>query len=256
MSVVCLDLLVHHKDFDPNQQDGNGDTILHILCRLGKVELIHTLRLSPGLNPQCVNHAGETPLELAKADHVLQMSVIVECNNKPVETYIKIFVLGNSDTGKSTLIKAITTEASQLLKFALLSRAKLVNPSEVPPLTAVLYDFADQPEYYSSHAAVMENLILPSPPLFLVLIDISKPLKEIKEKLLYWWQFINNHSQQTKSPPHAILVRSHKDIAKANGENPQKIVEQALAYVANVEITFHFNSIMGRGTFLHHTWEF
>ena len=261
MSVVCLDLLVHHKDFDPNQQDGNGDTILHILCRLGKVELIHTLLLSPGLNPQCVNHAGETPLELAKADHVLQMmSVIVECNNKPVETYIKIFVLGNSGTGKSTLIKAVTTEASQLLKFALSSRAKLVNPSEVPPLTAgivpipfiskhfghaVLYDFAGQHEYYSSHAAVLENLILPSPPLFLVLIDISKPLKEIKDKLLYWWQFINNHSQQAKSPPHAILVGSHKDIAKANGENPQKIIEQALAYLDNVEVTFHF-----KGTFL------
>ena len=113
-----------------------------------------------------------------------------------IQAYLKIFVVGNSGNGKSTLIKAVTTEASQLLKYSPLSKMKYVNPSDVSPHTAgivpipfnskhfgnaVLYDFAGQHEYYSSHAAVMENLILPSPPLFLLLIDISKS----KEELVY-----------------------------------------------------------------------
>ena len=75
----------------------------------------------------------------------------------------------------------------------------------------MLYDFPGQHEY-SSHAAVMENLILPSPPLFLLLIDISKSKEE---ELVYWWHFINNQSQKTAAPPHVILAGSHKDMLKS-----------------------------------------
>ena len=133
---------------------------------------------------------------------------------------------------------------------------KIVNPSDVPPHTAgiapipfnskhfghaVLYDFAGQHEYYSSHAAVMENLILPTPPLFLLLIDISKPIEEIKEELVYWWQFINNHSQRAAAPPHVLFVASHKDIVKARGENPQSIIDKVLKdSVSDISVIFKF----------------
>ena len=111
---------------------------------------------------------------------------------------------------------------------------KYVKPRDVPPCTAgivpipfnskhfgnaVLYDFAGQHEYYSSHAAVMENLILPSPPLFLLLVDISKPMEEIKEELLYWWHFIDNQAQKATAPPHVLLGGSHMDIVKQRGRH-------------------------------------
>ena len=139
----------------------------------------------------------------------------------------------------------------KLLKFV----TRQVNPSGVPPHTAgiipipfnskhfghvVLYDFAGQHEYYSSHAAVMENLILPSCPLFLILIDISKPIEIVKEELLYWWMFIDNYCKELKEAidfPHAILVGSQKDIVKSRGEDPYEKMVEIERYIRDIEVT-------------------
>ena len=134
---------------------------------------------------------------------------------------------------------------------------KIVTPSDVPPHTAgivpipfdskhfgyaVLYDFAGQHEYYSSHATVMENLILPTPPLFLLLIDISKPIEKIKEEFVYWWQFINNHSQRAAAPPHVIFIASHKDKLRARSEDPQSIVDEIMErYISDIKVSFTFD---------------
>ena len=122
---------------------------------------------------------------------------------------MKIFIIGNAETGKSTLIQAICTEASKMLKLWFLPASyKQVKPQYVEPHTAgiiprrfrskhfgnaVLYDFAGQHVYYSSHAAVMENVAVPTPPAFIVVVDISEPIDQIIEKLTYWWSFIENH---------------------------------------------------------------
>ena len=165
--------------------------------------------------------------------------------------------MGNSGNGKSTLIKAIITEARRSLKYFLFPTARRVRPHDVLPHTAgivpipfnskpfglaVLYDFAGQHEYYSSHAAVMENLILPTPPLFLLLIDISKPINDIKEELVYWWQFINNHSQRAVAPPHVILVISHKDVLQKCGGNPDILMEQLSKVIGDKNVKFKFES--------------
>ena len=173
-----------------------------------------------------------------------------------IQAYLKLFVVGNSGAGKSTLIKAVTTQASQLLKYSPFPKMKYVNPKDVPPHTAgivpipfnskhfgnaVLYDFAGQHEYYSSHAAVMENLILPSPPLFLLLVDISKPMEEIKEELLYWWHFIDNQSQKATAPPHVLLGGSHKDIVKQRGRHEVHTIRMEMEDCINdIKVSFKF----------------
>ena len=239
LSLKCLKVLLSGHNCNPNQQNAAGNTALHIVCRIEQktMDFVQALISTPGIDPEVANHAGLTPVEVAGGKYVVIKTInnFLKQKQSSLQTYLKIFVVGNSGTGKSTLIKAVTTEASQLRKYAFSSKAKFVNPSDVPPHTAgivpipfnskhfghaVLYDFAGQHEYYSSHAAVMENLILPPPPLFLLLIDISKPIKAIKEELVYWWQFINNHSQRAAAPPHVIFVASHKDKVRARGEDP------------------------------------
>ena len=231
---------------DPNQQNADGDTALHIVCRAklndqDKQQYIQELISTPGIKPEIINHAGFTPVELRETSYsVIEMiNSLLEHKKSSIQAYLKIFVVGNSGTGKSTLIKAVTTEASQFMKYFPLSKIKYVDPSDVPPHTAgivpipfnskhfgnaVLYDFAGQHEYYSSHAAVMENLILPSPPLFLLLIDISKSKEEIREELVYWWYFINNQSQKAAAPPHVILACSHKDMVKSRDRKELEIM--------------------------------
>ena len=259
MRFECLDLLLGHHACNPNQQNVVGETPLHMLCSNGKtcdMRMLCTLLSTPGINPECANHLGQTPAELADSNYsVIEMiSKYLNHKNTQIETYLKIFVVGNSGGGKSTLIKAVTTERSKSFRNSF--RSKHVNPSEVPPHTAgivplsfnskhfghaVLYDFAGQHEYYSSHAAVMENLVLPSPPLFLLLIDISKPMNEIKEELVYWWMFINNHSKRATAPPHVILVGSHKDIVKENGGNISKTMERVTNIVRAIPVSFQFD---------------
>ena len=187
LSLKCLKVLLSGHNCNPNQQNAAGDTALHIVCRIEQktMDFVQALISTPGIDPEVANHAGLTPVEVAGGKYVV-INNFLKQKQSSLQTYLKIFVVGNSGTGKSTLIKAVTTEASQLLKYALSSKAKFVNPSDVPPHTAgivpipfnskhfghaVLYDFAGQHEYYSSHAAVMENLILPSPPLFLHATD-------------------------------------------------------------------------------------
>ena len=218
--------------------------------------MFHTLLSTPGISIECANHAGQIPAELAKSNYFVigEISNYLKHKNTKLETYLKIFVVGNSGGGKSTLIKAVTTERSKSFKNSF--KAKNVKPSEVPPHTAgivplsfnskhfghaVLYDFAGQHEYYSSHAAVMENLVLPSPPLFLLLIDISKPMDEIKTQFVHWWMFINNHSKRATAPPHVILVGSHKDIVKERRGNVQRTMEQIKDIVRDIPVSFQFD---------------
>ena len=251
-----LKILLGCRDYNPNQQNGSGDTAMHIVCRNSegsKLPFLKMLLSTPGINPEIVNHEGRIPIEVAGTNYFYIIKKFLEHKKSSIEAYLKIFVVGNSGTGKSTLIKAVTTEASQLLKFAPLSKMKYVNPSDVPPYTAgivptpfnskhfgnaVLYDFAGQHEYYSSHAAVMENLILPSPPLFLLVIDISKSKEVIREELVYWWHFINNQSQKAAAPPHVILAGSHKDMVKSSDrEELETIIRECIKHVA---VTFKF----------------
>ena len=256
-----LRILLSCKHCNPNQQNENGDTALHIVCRMrigNELEYLKLLLSIPGINPVIANHTGHTLIEVAGTNYAIidALKKIPMLKQSSIQAYLKLFVVGNSGAGKSTLIKAITTEASQLLKYSPFTRMKYVDPRDVPPHTAgivpipfnskhfgnaVLYDFAGQHEYYSSHAAVMENLILPSPPLFLLLIDISKPMEEIKEELLYWWHFIDNQAQKATAPPHVLLGGSHKDIVKQRGRHQLHTIRKDIEdYIGDIHVLFMF----------------
>ena len=255
-NMEVIELLLGYRNCNPNQQNASGDTALHIVCKSRfSLQLVKTLISTPGIDPGIVNHKGLTPIEEAGINYAAIDAIkkFLVHKNSSIQGYIKIFVVGNSGTGKSTLIKAVTTEASQLLKYSPLSKMKYVNPSDVPPHTAgivpipfnskhfgnaVLYDFAGQHEYYSSHAAVMENLILPSPPLFLLLVDISKSTDDIREELVYWWHFINNQSQKAAAPPHVILASSHEDMVKSRDR--EKVETMIRDCIKRIPVTFEF----------------
>ena len=256
-----LRILLSCKHCNPNQQNEDGDTALHIVCRMrigNELEYLKLLLSVPGINPNIANHAGHTLIEVAGTNYSVidALKKIPMHKQSSIQAYLKLFVVGNSGAGKSTLIKAVTTEASQLLKYSPFPRMKYVKPRDVPPLTAgivpipfnskhfgnaVLYDFAGQHEYYSSHAAVMENLILPSPPLFLLLVDISKPMEKIKEELVYWWHFIDNQAQKVTAPPHVLLGGSHKDIVKQRGRHQLHTIRKEIeTYISDIKVSFTF----------------
>ena len=78
----------------------------------------------------------------------------------------------------------------------------------------VFFDFAGDPEYYSSHAAILENLVSSKKGgnIFIIVVDLSE---EIREILYYWLSFIQHHNLFRKEP-HLAIVGSHSDIAREN----------------------------------------
>ena len=252
-------VLQHHK-CDPTLRDPHGNTPLHLACISGEtqpnmVELAKQLLSSVNVDPSCVNNAGQTPIELTTNYQLIQaISHMVQCKTKQsVQTYINMFIVGNPETGKSTLVKAICKEATSILwKIApkWLRRVKNVplHTAGIIPTTfrsktfgnTVLHDLAGQVEYYTSHAAVIRSTVISTPPAFIVVVNLSESEEKISQTLRYWWSFIDNHAEQSSALPQVILVGSHADVVKPTGESVQEKIIQMSALLKKLSASFHF----------------
>ena len=154
---------------------------------------------------------------------------------------LKVFVVGNSSAGKSTLIKAIQDKVGRnkfnylAAVFRSVSGVEL-NTAGIVPITiqfgssgnVTFYDFAGQAEYYSSHAAMLKNLTSSPGNIILIVIDLSKDVVEISSALKYWYSFVSN----LEADRHTILiVFTHKDAIR--GKPVQKI--EQVRSMTNVE---------------------
>ena len=247
--------LINNRGCDPTVPDHDGNTPLHLACKYSPemTGIAYLLLLQASVDPNHVNNDGQTPVELTTSYELIQkINYFNECKNEhSVETYIKVFILGNPETGKSTLVKAICREATKWLRLLPPSLRRVRN---VPAHTAgiipttfrskkfgntVLYDLAGQYEYYSSHAAVIETSVRSSPPAFLVVINLSESHDEIMRKVKYWWSFIDNHAVRSSAPPHVILIGSHADIVKSRGEKAKEKLAQILIAVRKISSSFY-----------------
>ena len=253
--------LLQQEQCRPTLPDSDGNTPLHLACMKcpnveGNTEMLQVARflLSSTDLSACVNNAGQIPVELITNYQLIQdISHITECKTKhSIQTYIKMFFIGNPSTGKSTLVKAITSESSWLWRFlphwSRRVRHIPIHTAGIIPITfrsktfgnTVLYDMAGKYEYYTSHAAVIENSVLSTPPMFVVVVDLSESDDKIMEKLKYWWSFIDNHAAQSIVPPHVILVGSHADVVKARGVSVQEKMSTISSALQGVSSSFHF----------------
>ena len=257
-TALCL---LEHEQCNPILPDSDGNTPLHLACMKctnidGDTEMLQVARflLSSTDLSACVNNAGQTPVELTTNYQLIQdISHITECETKhSIQTYIKMFFIGNPSTGKSTLVKAIYSETSWWWKFLprWFSRVRHVpvHTAGIIPIkfrsktfgNTVLYDMAGQYEYYTSHAAVIESSVLSSPPAFVVVVDLSESDDRIMEKLKYWWSFIDNHAARPVVPPHVVLIGSHADVVKARGGSVQHKMSTISLALRALSSSFHF----------------
>ena len=91
----------------------------------------------------------------------------------------------------------------------------------------LFYDFAGDAEYYSSQAAILENLASSrkGDNVFILVIDMREKMAEIKKIFHYWLSFIQ-HQKFHMQKPRLIVVGSHldlltEDVAKARGKELQ-----------------------------------
>ena len=234
--------------------DDNGDTPLHTCARLGKISSVRAmLELDPPVMIR--NNLGKTPRDLEKdelsqykfigaymkenkAKIYSQYEVVQRHAKKKYsrpEPIARAFVVGNPGAGKSSLVEALKREG-------FVDSFKRVSESSVPPHTAgivpsihtskhygrvLFYDFAGNAEYYSSHAAILENLASSrkGDNVFILVIDMREEMAEIKKIFHYWLSFVQHQQFHGQKPP-LIVVGSHldlltEDVAKARGKELQ-----------------------------------
>ena len=170
------------------------------------------------------NSREEVPIELVPQSHknrfdILKMFEPFQQSQAdfPVESYGKVFMCGNTTSGKSSLTAVIMERAKKPADHKFHTSECVT----VEPLTAginahtftsheignvVLYDLAGHREYYSSHAAVLENLMLSSPAVFLVLSKLINNKETMRKELYYWFNFIENISKGMKSSKRSQII--------------------------------------------------
>ena len=170
------------------------------------------------------NNREQVPMELIPEHHENRFEILKIFEpfqqsqaDFPVESYGKVFMCGNTTAGKSSLTAVIMERAKKPPDHKF-DTSECVT---VEPLTAginphtftsheignvVLYDLAGHKEYYSSHAAVLENLMLSSPAVFLVLSKLINDRITMRKELYYWFNFIENISKGMKSSKRSQII--------------------------------------------------
>ena len=139
------------------------------------------------------------------------------------ESYAKIFLCGKTEAGKSSLAAIISYRADKwsfheynpekFVEDVILQTTGIeyhsVHSNEIG--NVVIFDFAGHAEYYSSHAAVLEALLLRSPAVFAILSNLTDDEETIKKELLFWFNFVENVSTKLSNPSQVLVLGSHID---------------------------------------------
>ena len=161
------------------------------------------------------------------------------------ESYAKLFLCGKTEAGKSSLAAVISYRADvgpygyynqeECVEGVVLQTTGIeyhsVRSREIG--NVVIFDFAGHAEYYSSHAAVLETLLLRSSAVFAILSNLTDDEKTIKKDLLFWFNFVENVSTKLISSSQVLVLGSHIDELSS-----EKDFQPFVNDVANLAVRF------------------
>ena len=209
LNIVQYLRLINEQHCDPMTKDSQGQTPLHYACQCGRADIVQYLLSTGKVDPLAKDNKGKTPMYYAADRHNYDLlkqfrSFPQFKRDFPVHTYTKLILTGYSGAGKTTTSQLIHRFANQAGLFSALSSGRV---TDVECLTAgiiplhveskvkevgnmVIYDFAGQQEYYSSHAAVLERIMRNSAAIFVCsLVSLSQCVEKISESIHYWMSF-------------------------------------------------------------------
>ena len=229
----------------PLVSDHDGDTPLHIASAIGNRECVVALLL---LNAPIMvrNASGETSRDLATGEigslldtHIqgrkIKMYTQIQEHAKKkystAEPITRLFVIGNPGAGKSSFVETMKREG--LFQFGKVSESSvpLHTAGIVPSIyvskrygRVLFYDFAGDPEYYSSHAAILENIASSrkGDNIFIIVVDLREDIPTIRNSLHYWFSFVQH--QKFCGNNNIKIIGSHSDsVVKEKIEESEKL---------------------------------
>ena len=233
--------LINEQHWDPKTKYYWDRTLLHYACRYGHADIVQYLLSTGKVDPLAKDDDGKTPMYYATEYRNYDLLKLFRSFPQfkryfPVHTYTKLVLTGYSGAGKTTISQLILLLANQAGLVSALSSGRV---TDVECLTAgiiplhveskvkevgnmVIYDFAGQQEYYSSHAAVLERIMRNSAAIFVCIVDLIQCMEKISESIHYWMSFIENACSSAQGSSHVIIVGSHADMVKSSQELKEK----------------------------------
>ena len=230
-------LITQHK-CDTMCKTNIGSIPLHNAAQKGHLDVVRYLINECKCDPKCKTRRGSTPFDFAvyNSHHPVIEYLISTGKVNPqttvrkvfsklnscisADSYVNVVLLGNPGAGKSTLAQVIMQTSSGRHVFGRLRYVEGVElhtagivPSRIEHQqlgNVILHDLAGQPEYYSSHIAVLENLLQDYPAVFINLVNLCD--EEALKSLHKWITVIENVSQNVSSPCHVVTLASHVDM--------------------------------------------
>ena len=213
-------------DYNSNPKATNrfGQTVLHCAVEQNHLDVVEYLLATSKCDPVAKDNKKRTPLQLTNDDNrqkvrrlFIKFGQVTTAH--PVDSYVNVLLLGNPGAGKSTLSKVINDTSTGSFVLGYLRKVKGVEPCTAGIIpyklkhktlrNIILHDFAGHSEYYSSHNAVIENLLQGSAGVFLIVVNILE--KEAIEQLHQWLTVVRNEEQKAHDQCHVIVVVSHVD---------------------------------------------
>ena len=229
--------LISEAHCDPSCKNRYGYTPLHYACHEGYTNIVQYLLSTGRVDPLAKNNYGITPVDEASRHKncydLLKLFPQLK-RDFPVHTYTKLILTGYSGAGKTTTCQLILLLAKKAGFFSLgrVTDVECLTAGIVPLHVEskvkevgniVIYDFAGQQEYYSSHAAVLERIMRNSAAIFVCIVDLSQCMEKISESTHYWMSFMENACSSAQGSSHIIIVGSHADLVKS----PQELKEKS-----------------------------
>ena len=234
--------LIREEHCDPSCEDNDSWTPLHNACAFNHAHIVQYLLSTGRVNPLTENKNGYTALYYASDNYdiIKLFEPFEECRTAfPVHTFTKLILTGDSGAGKTTtakhLVHLASTASSDVPAIDCVANVERYTAGIVPHHIQseqlgnfVVYDFAGQQEYYSSHAAVLEQVMRRSAAMFVCLIDLRKSNESICQSLHYWLSFIDNACSTAEGRSHVLIVGSHADQVASSVEK-SSLLENIIA---------------------------
>ena len=154
---------------------------------------------------------------------------------------MRLFVVGASEAGKSTLVKALQEEDRWIMGRFVPVKGVEMHTSGVIPVNyessafgkVTIYDFAGHEEYYFGHEALLDK-IGHSLPIFLIVVDLRKEIEELKHQISYWRGFIKQATCSSNVEPKLVVLGSHCDLLQQQDKSSKEACLQEICQNAGL----------------------
>ena len=243
--IEVVKYLVNECNCDVCAVDYHGWTPLHTATILNIPAVVECLLSTGRCDPLAKDNKSRTPLQLSRQypniHSIFRKFGQIKISH-PVDSYVNVLLLGNPGAGKSTLSHVITDTATGFVAFGSFRNVKGVEPCTAGIIpyklqhkslgNIILHDFAGHPEYYSSHSAVIENLLQGSGGVFLIVVNILE--KKAAKQLHQWLTVVRNEGHKAHDECHVLVVVSHMD--KINDPIESRVIEKEIQETARKEM--------------------